>query len=210
MKYFKSLPNLINTDYKGNAIVLKNLLVRTQLAPKLAKNTLVFYQYAIQEGDTPEIIAHKYYGNPFRFWMVLYGNNHIMNPLTDWPMTSRQFLIYLQNKYKDVAGGVDNVLSYIQGTVHHYEKIVKTIDNMTGTTSIKNIEIDEESYNSLMPFKQTQSFSDGSSVTYELSKQQFSIYEYELNENESKRNINIINSRYTTQLETQYQTLVNM
>jgi hypothetical protein len=210
MRYFKSLPNLVNTDYKGNAVVLKNLLVRTELSPKLAKNTLVFYQYAIQEGDTPEIIAHKYYGTPYRFWMVLYGNNQIMNPLTDWPMTSRQFLIYLQNKYKEVAGGVDNVLSYIQGTVHHYEKIVKTIDNNTGTTSIKNLEIDEESFNALMPFKNSQTFPDGSSVTYEMYKQQFSIYEYELNENESKRSINIINSKYTTQLETQYQTLVNM
>lgn len=210
MKYFSSLPNLITNDGNGNVVVLKNLLIRTQLSPKLAKNTLVFYKYAIQDGDTPEIIADKYYGNSYRYWMVLYGNPEIMNPITDWPLNNKQFLSYLQNKYKDVAGGVNNAISYAQGTVHHYEKFVKTTDSSTGTVSIKNVEVDFDSYQSITPFKQTQTFSDGSSVTYEVYKQAFSIYDYEVNLNEQKRNINIINSKYTSQIESQYQSLVKM
>ena len=76
------------------------------------------------------------------------------------------------------------------------------------TTAIKNIEIDEEAYNLIIPFTQTQTFGNGSSVTYSLSKSAISIYDYEDKLNESKRNINLINSAYVNQVETQYQSLV--
>ena len=58
-------------------------------------------------------------------------------------------------------------------------------------------------------FTQTNQFPDGSSVTYTVSKNEVSIYEYEVNTNEAKRNINIINSIYATQLENQFQSLVS-
>ena len=208
MKYFESLPFLVNQDTNNNLYVTKNLLIRTQLISELAKNPLLFYKYALQDGDTPEIVANKYYGTPYRYWVVLYGNSNIMDPQSDWPLTNQQFTSYLKDKYSVVAGGDDQVLSYISGTVHHYEKIITTIDNETKTTAIKNIEIDEPTYNLITPFSQTKTFGDGSSVTYSLSKSAISIYDYEDKLNESKRDINLINSAYVSQVETQYQSLV--
>lgn len=208
MKYFDSLPFLVNQDTNNNLYVTKNLLIRTNLIAELSKNPLLFYKYAIQDGDTPEIIANKYYGTPYRYWVVLYGNSNIMDPQADWPLTNQQFTLYLKNKYSVVAGGEDQVLSYINGTVHHYEKIITTVDNETKTIAIKNIEIDESTYNLITPYTQTQTFGDGSSVTYSLSKSAISIYDYEDKLNESKRDINLINSAYVNQVETQYQSLV--
>ena len=208
MKYFDTLPNVLVTQ--DNVVqVMKNLMIRTSLVDQLSKNDLLFYKYAIQDGDTPEIIADKYYGDSYRYWMVLYGNPKIMHPQWDWPLTSNQFTTYIQEKYKDIANGVDNVLSYTQGTPHHYEKLVTTIDNETGTTAVKTVEIDHDTYVALDTFTQTQTFADGSSVSYSVSKNVVSIYDYELNLNEEKRNIDIINSRYATQLETQFKNLVN-
>lgn len=208
MKYFDSLPFLVNQDTNNDLYVTRNLLIRTHLIPELAKNPLLFYKYAIQDGDTPEIIANKYYGTPYRYWVVLYGNPNIKDPQADWPLTNQQLTLYLKDKYSAAAGGADQVLSYISGTVHHYEKIITTIDNETKTTAIKNIEIDETSYNLITPFTQNKTFADGSSVTYSLSKSAISIYDYEDKLNESKRNINLINSAYVNQVETQYQSLV--
>ena len=209
MRYFNSLPYLITTDYNGNTYALKNLLIRTELIPQLAKNPLIFYQYALQDGDTPEIVANKYYSDSYRYWIVLYGNSNILDPQLDWPYSNQQFQAYLIDKYSEAAGGAENVLGYTQFALHHYEKVTTTIDNDSGTTAIKTVEIDADTYHSIVPFTQTQTFPDGSSVTYTLSTNLVTIYDYEYNVNEAKRNINIINSNFANALETQYKNLVS-
>jgi hypothetical protein len=207
MKYFNSLPflNITNTD--GTQYLLRNLLIRTGLIPQLANNPVLLYEYALQDGDTPEIVANKYYGNSYRYWITLYSNPNIIDPQADWPLSSQQFLLYLNDKYSAVSN--NNVLSYTQGTIHHYEKIVTTIDGNTGTKVIKTVEVDENTYNSITPFTNTQTFSTGNYITYTVSTNAVSIYDYENNLNESKRNIKLINSIYANQVETQYQSLVS-
>lgn len=210
MEYFSALPFLTTTDGNGNSIVLRNLLVRTGLIPQLAKNPLLMYRYAVQDCDTPEIVANKYYGSPFRYWIALYGNPQMMDPQSDWPLSTKNFTIYLQDKYATSANGTANVLSYTLGTVHHYEKVITTIDDTTKTTAIKVVEVDQDTYNSIIPLTTTSTFPDGSSITYTVEPNAVSIYNYEDQVNESKRNINLINSQYTTQIETQYQSLVKL
>ena len=209
MRYFDSLPNTVTKDQNNNNVVVKNLLIRTQLLPQLSSNPLVYYKYSIQDGETPEIIADKYYGDSYRYWMVLYGNSNIMHPQFDWPLSNQEFGDYLIDKYSTAAGGANNVIPYTTSTVHHYEKVVTTVDNETQTTAIKILEVDANTYANVQTSIFTQSFPNGTSVTMTVSKNAVSIYNYEVNLNESKRNINIINSSYATALETQYKTLVN-
>jgi len=68
--------------------------------------------------------------------------------------------------------------------------------------------VDQDTYNSIIPLTTTSTFPDGSSITYTVEPNAVSIYNYEDQVNESKRNISLINSQYTTQIETQYQSLV--
>jgi len=207
MKYFNSLPFIANQDSNGNYYFLKNILIRTKLVSQLAKNPLLFYKYSVQDSDTPESIAFKYYGDQYRYWLIFMANE-IMDPQWDWPLTSQQFLKFLKDKYSTVAGGDNNVLSYTQGTVHHYEKLVTTVDNTTQTTVIKSVIVDQETYNLIQSSTQTKTFADGSTVTYTTGKNAVSIYDYENDLNESKREINLINSNYVSDMETQYQALV--
>jgi hypothetical protein len=209
MKYFSSLPLLTQTDSNGNSYLLRNLLVRTELIPQLSKNPLLFYKYELREGDTPEIVANKYYGDSYRYWIVMYGNPGVMDPQADWPLTSSQFLLYLKDKYETAAGGAGNVMSYVLGTVHHYEKVVTTYEDDTQTTIIKNVEIDADTYNSLQTTTTTNTFSTGAKVTMTISGKAVSIYDYENDANEAKRSINLINSAYVNQAETQYQKLTS-
>jgi hypothetical protein len=209
MKYFNSIPLLSTTDNKGNVEILRNLLIRTELIPQLAKNPLLFYQYEIREGDTPESVARKYYGDQYRYWIVFVGNSTIMDPQADWPLTSPQFLAHLRDKYAEAAGGIQNVLNYTSGTIHHYEKVITTIDNLSRTTVVKNVEVDEDTYNTIIDKTETKSFPNGTSVTYTISKSAVSIYDYENGLNEAKRNIQLINASYANQVETQYKNLVS-
>ena len=50
----------------------------------------------------------------------------------------------------------------------------------------------------------------GNKVTMIISRNAVSIYDYENGINEAKRNINLINSTYVSQVEKQYQTLVKL
>ena len=131
-----------------------------------------------------------------------------MDPQADWPLTSEQFLAYLKDKYSVAAGGDNYVLTYTQGTVHHYEKVITTIDGDSNTTAVKNVEIDENTYNLIIPTTEVKKFPNGSSITYSISAATVSIYDYENSINESKRNIKLINASYATAMETQYQSLV--
>jgi hypothetical protein len=207
MKYFNSLPLLINKDSNNNSYLLKNILIRTKLVSELSRNPMIFYKYSIQESDTPESIAYKYYGDQYRYWLIFMANE-IMDPLWDWPLTSRQFLAYLKDKYTTAAGGVGNVLSYTQGTVHHYEKVITTLDNTTQTKAIKSVVVDFNTYNLIQTQTKTKSFSNGATVTYTTSKNAVSIYDYENELNEAKREINLINSAYVSGLESQFENLV--
>lgn len=209
MKYFNSLPSITNIDSNGNYYLLKNILIRTKLKSQLSRNPMLFYKYTIQEQDTPESIAYKYYGDQYRYWIVLLANE-IIDPQWQWPLTSQQFLKYLTDKYSVDAGGSENVLSYTTATFTHYEKLITTIDRNTQTSAIKTVDISADTFNSLSEETIDKTFPDGSQVTYIISKRAVSIYDRENELNEAKREINLLNSSYISDIESQYEKLVGL
>ena len=207
MLYFDTFPLVIASDYKNNAILLTNLMARVEIIPSLLRNPLLFYSYDLKESDRPDIIANKYYDDSNKYWMVLYANE-IMDPLYDWPLTSQQFDAYLKNKYSAAAGGDAFVLSYTTNTVQEYRKTITTYDSTSLETTSKTVVVDLTTYNSITTGSITQTFSSGASVTRTISKTAVSIYDYEIELNEAKRNIKLINSSYSNQLENDLKTLM--
>jgi len=198
MQYFATLPKIIQYDNKGIGRVFTNLLTRASVIPELLKNPAIYYSYDIQEGDTPEIIAHKYYGDSYRYWIVLLANE-ILDPQWEWPMSGEVFNNYLTSKY----GAVDVYL-----TIHHYEKTLTQFDSGTNITTTNTVEIDEDTYISLEETTKTYSLPTGD-VSVTISKNAVSYYDYESKLNESKRTINILNSNYVNQLETELTKLMS-
>jgi hypothetical protein len=199
MQYFDTLPKIIKTDAVGNSVVMTDLLARCSIIPEILNDPMVYYDYSVQDGDTPEIVAYKYYGDSYRYWIVLFANQ-ITDPQWDWPLSTNNFDAYIANKYQAF-----NPYS----TVHHYEKIITQYDAGTQTTTTKNIVIDEDTYNSLIVGTFTYTLPTGN-VTVTISKAAVSYYDYELNLNESKRNIKILNSAYVDELEKQFTDLMTV
>jgi len=207
MLYFNSFPLVVASDYKNNAILLTNLMARVDIIPSLLKNPLLFYSYDLKDSDRPDILAHKYYDDSDKYWMVLYANE-IMDPLYDWPLNSQQFDAYLKNKYSEAAGGDAFVLTYTTSTVQEYRKIITTYDSTSLETTTKTVVVDLTTYNSITAASTTKTFSSGASVTRTISKSAVSIYDYEIELNEAKQNIKLINSAYSNQLEKDLKTLM--
>lgn len=192
MKYFATLPKVVYTDTMGTSKVMTNLMARASLKSTLLDNPVIYYQYDIQDGDTPEIIAHKYYGDVYRYWIVLYVNQ-ILDPQWGWPVESNAFDRYISDKYPSIN---------VYNTPHHYEKVLTQTDSGTNTVTKNTLVIDEYTYNNLPDSTSSASFPTGT-VTISTTKKVVSLYDYELNLNESKRSIKILNSNYVNQLETE-------
>jgi len=198
MQYFDTLPKIIQTDNVGVSRVFTNLLARASIIPDVLKNPLVYYKYDIQEGDTPEIVAYKYYGDSYRYWIVLFANE-LLDPQWSWPMDSNVFDAYMAEKYP--SGNTTT-------TVYSYEKKLTQTDNSTNTVTINTIDVNETTYNSIIENTQTYTIGN-SSVTVQTTKRIVTIYDYEYELNESKRKINILNSVYVDQMEQQFKSLMS-
>jgi hypothetical protein len=118
--YFNKFP-LIYYDSVGNgqSKVVTHLLKRVALHNKARSVTALYDTYDVRNGETPEMIAHKYYGDAEYHWVILLVNN-ITDRFHQWPMNTRQFLAHLAERYDNVDG------------VHHYE-----INQVSGDTSVK-------------------------------------------------------------------------
>ena len=118
--YFSQFP-IIYYDAVGNSNpkVVTHLLKRVALHSKASETVALFDTYDVRNGETPEMIAHKYYDDAEYHWVILLVNN-ITDRYHQWPMNTRQFLSHLAERY-------DNV-----NAVHHYE-----IYQKSGDTSVK-------------------------------------------------------------------------
>jgi hypothetical protein len=207
MLYFNTFPLVVASDSKNNAILLTNLMARVEIIPSLLRNPLLFYSYDLKESDRPDIIADKYYDDSNKYWMILYANE-IMDPQWDWPLSSKQFDAYLINKYSEAAGGDNQVFTYISSTIQEYRKTITSYDSTSLTTTSKTIVVDLTTYNSTIEGSTTQTFSSDASVTRTISKTAVSIYDYEIELNEAKQNVKLINSSYSNQFEKDFQNLM--
>ena len=185
MQYFRNLPKVAYTDKNKVSTVYTNLLARVSFIPEMLSNGLNFYLYDVQDGDTPEIVAHKYYNDVSRFWIVLYCNE-MMDPQWDWPLSYKQFNNYVEGKYGNNLNDV-----------HHYEKVITKTSKQTENdqTVVEKHVISTEEFVSLL---YGNPYGIGPLKTFELptgfvdvSIQPVSVsnYQYELELNENKRTI---------------------
>ena len=205
MKFFRSFPKIL--DNKGNYVT--NLLVRTDLIPELMNNGSLFYQYDTQEGDTPEIIANKYYGDPYRYWLFLYGNN-IMDPQWDLALSETNFNLYINSKYSAAANALNqSIIQYTQTTINGYYKTISSYDPVSQTTSTNDYQLDYATYLTIPQHQQlSTTLEDGSTVTTTITTYSQTIFDHEVSINENKRSVNILNERFAKDMENQLTTLL--
>ena len=107
--YFENFPLIIYDSVgNGNYKVVTNLMKRVALRTKVRTNTLLYDTYDVKEGETPEMLADKLYDDVNLHWIILYVNS-ITDRYHQWPLSSSQFLAFVNDKYSDPDG------------THHYE-----------------------------------------------------------------------------------------
>ena len=111
MTYFSRFPMMIY-DVKGNDNykLLPDILRRVKQRAGIKAGQFIFDSYDVMNGEKPEDIAFKWFGDAQLHWIILMTNN-ITDRYYQWPMTQPQFAEFLTDKYG--AGNEDSA--------HHYE-----------------------------------------------------------------------------------------
>jgi len=118
-KYFTNVPNfdyvsrLPDSKYISDYVQTKNLFRRVKMSEEIFADLTFFKKIIVRDGERPDVIAYRAYGNANLDWLVMLSNN-IINYETEWPMDSVSFNNYLLNKYGSYQAMYD---------VHHYETV---------------------------------------------------------------------------------------
>ena len=92
-----------------NYKLLPDILRRVKTRSSIKSSLNIFDTYDVRNGERPEDIAFKWFGDAELHWVILMTNN-VTDRYYDWPMNQVQFTEFLTDKYGD---NVD--------AVHHYE-----------------------------------------------------------------------------------------
>jgi hypothetical protein len=230
--YFNTLPlveygNLQDTTTTNQyKIVLTNILTRSAFLQEIVENSAIFYEYQIKDGETPEIIADKLYGDVGRFWIVLLFNK-LSNPFYDFPLIQEQLNDMVTAKY-----GTD--LAIAMSTIHHYEERIThttlfndmvqsqeenvyqisyyTQDPITGNIITRNYQGSSAIPNipdtCLDGPSTTDTFANGVSVIRSTKYCSVSNYTYEFEENEKRRSIKLLDKDYVLRVENEFKRLM--
>lgn len=171
--YFKNIPNVqydINGTEPNNFRAVTNIMQRVKFKSTVIDSISDYYPYYIKEGERPDIVSNEVYGTVAYAYLILLFNN-VIDPLFDWPLHTRQFENFIISKYGSVTSA--------QSTVKYYYQIVRAEVARTQLSErvpeVKII-VDLNAYNSLSPSSRTT----------------ISEYDYEIEQNDDKRNIRLI------------------
>ena len=212
-KYFNYFPKTLYSANNSTSGLdtITNIIARFGFESTLKQNSSSFYKYSIQDSDTPEIIAEKYYDNAERHWIVLMFND-IVDPQFDWPMQPRVFINYVDAKY--TANGAAAIpattgLSWAKNVnnVRAYYKIV-TRTNIDGQSSIEKIQVDANAYANVAATTTSFTLQDGTSIVETVTKERQSYYDYEYDLNEAKREIKLVKPEFVPQIEKEFKKIM--
>jgi hypothetical protein len=208
-KYFNYFPktvystanNLTQTD------IVTNITSRFGFEQSLRENTSAYYKYSIQDGDTPEIIASKFYGDSEKHWMVLAFNN-IIDPQWDWPMEYNTLIKFIDNKYSANAAPQSGLAwAMSDNNVQSYYKVV-TKSSSVGVDFVEKIQLDATSYNDLQPSENTYNLTNGQ-VRETITKEKKTYFDYEMELNETKREINLLKKEFVSGADREFRRVIN-
>jgi len=214
-RQFPKIPYSFNLSNDGTLAAVTNIFARFSLKSDVVNNAYGFYKYQVEDTDTPEIIAYKQYGDPELHWIIIMVNQ-ISDPLFELPLSQNALEKKIIKKY-----GYSSI-SEAYSNIHHYELEVKKIlsevngpKNTTTDTSIVTLDQYNHSSNTIVTksigsttTENITFYANNSDITSQIvatltiqsTYKPVYVYDYELNLNESRREIKILKPQYIESL----------
>lgn len=212
MAYFNEFPYIRYEFPDSNIRLIKNLSIRPAVVDDFFDERSNFETYTIQDGDTPETLSYDIFGEVDLHWAIMLPNN-ILNLYNDWPKTTNQFDKYLIAKYKDSDNEPESVTRQFVEFKGTGENLYKS---MIGAREARPHHFEDENkiiypYDSVVDTSDTISnYLDAWNRTFNRPEvTPVSIFEYENDLNEGKRDILIPKFAVAQRMKAQLRDLVN-
>jgi hypothetical protein len=131
--YFKNFPEFLY-EFKMGGVdktsIVKDITRNIRFRRDVLANITVYDEYDIVDGETPEIIAEKIYGNAQYHWIIMLANDRY-DYIEDFPLAEYELVKVITAKYP----GTEN-------DIHHYVDANGYIVNSdaSGAVSVSNAE----------------------------------------------------------------------
>ena len=117
--FFKHIPDILY-DFKsdGKFIVAKDLFRKVSTWSYLQEGVSGYSFYRVNEGERPDVVASKMYGDPTLYWLFFLVNENLQD-LNDWPKSNSLFVKFMNRKYPGtclVASNSTDIVSYNHDT----------------------------------------------------------------------------------------------
>lgn len=215
-KFFTYYPKIAYTlQNNGSGLdFVTNITTNFSFLGDILDNTSNYYEYNIGEGDTPENLAHKIYGNSEYHWLILKTNN-ILDVKTDWPLEYSPLIetinvAYSTSEYSDTSNTSVPGLQWAKTNIHSYYKIVTKTVIDSNIIEVDKYRIDGNTYANLVS-NTTPTFytiPDNNILSILITKESKTYYEFELEENESKRNIKILKPEFVSTIDSEFRKIM--
>ena len=197
-KYFSYFPTTIykSSDSGNDLNLVTNLMTRFKMQESLKTNSAAYTTYSIKDGDTPEILAYKFYGDVEYHWVILTYNN-LLDPQFNWPLEERTLNRYINSKYESLADTANNETGLIwsRSNIHSYYKELTTVTSKNFSHT-QIIQIDAPTYANTVTATSTITLTSGDSVTKSVVKGSKTYFQYEYGVNESLRTIKLLKPEF--------------
>lgn len=186
--YFRNLPTiqyispLKDSSSVNDSILAKNLFRRIKISDSALGSPYIFNKYIIEEGDRPDTVAYKYYGNTDYDWLVVLSAN-IINQRTEWPLTSDELYEFASKKY----GNDLTAIRYYQ---------TREVKDSDGRMILPAGYIVNKEFTIPNPDNPTSTLNPVQGITN---------WEYETEQNEKKKEINLVKPAFATKIKQELQ-----
>lgn len=99
--YFKDIPSIyynFKIGGKDQLSIIKDITHNVRFRKEILSNITLYDEYDIRDGETPEIIAERVYGNPNYHWVIMLLNEKY-DYVTDFPLSYPELVAHTEQKY---------------------------------------------------------------------------------------------------------------
>lgn len=199
--YFEKFPRILySLDNLASGQVVPDILRRIAAVDELKTNESYLDQYDIKDGETPEIIAEKIYGDPGLHWIILMINE-IIDPRFDWPLTYDNLINKCIAKYGSLEAiyDVNKVVGYGDAQVQ-LDSVFLVLESSTNKEPVRLLLQQTESD---VTYRKPMSYTVNPLIENEITH-----FDYEYEENELKRRIKILKPEFIPEIVTSFENLI--
>lgn len=142
--YFEAIPQIVYAfpfNSGDNIRIVRDITMNLRPLREVIENMVYYEDYDINDGDTPEIIAERVYGDPKLHWVLMLVNEKF-HYLDDFPIPENRMDDYITELYGE---GNENSTHQLYGRNHYVSPEGNVVDSdYPLATEITNTEYERE------------------------------------------------------------------